>query len=95
MHVSDSGNHVSLNSLGLPFAQIQAIDAAVRSAVRAGDHGPSELYMDDRFFHSLKWQYGFEKNAEPSFPYLAPMSVEPCHYVPISIQRVLENLQEA
>jgi hypothetical protein len=46
MHLSTSGNHVSLNSLGLPFAQIQAIDSAVRAAIRHGQHKPAELYMD-------------------------------------------------
>jgi hypothetical protein len=94
MHRSEVGNHVSLNSLGLPFAQVQAIESAARAAIRLGEHEPAELYMDDRFFHSLKWRYGFNKNAERSFPYLAPMSDEPCHYVPSSFDRVMKNLED-
>ena len=93
IHVSRSGNHISLNSLGLPFAQLQAIDGAVRSAIRVGDHRPSELYMDDHFFHSLKWQHGFDKNKEPIYPYLAPMIGYPCEYVLGSFQWVIDNLQ--
>src|SRR5215204_3444269 len=93
MHVSPSGNHVSLNSLGLPFAQLQAIEHAVRAAIRVGDHRPAELYLDDHFFHSLKWQYGFEKHKEPIFPYLAPMAHQPCEYVLSSFRRVIDHLQ--
>jgi len=33
-HISASGNHISLNSLGLPFAQLLAIDDAARTAIR-------------------------------------------------------------
>lgn len=93
MHVSHSGNHISLNSLGLPFAQLQAIEHAARSAIRAGDHGPSELYMDDQFFRSLKLRYGFDKRKEPVHPYLAPMADHPCKYVLSSFRRIIDNLQ--
>lgn len=92
-NVSRAGNHISLNSLGLPFAQLQAIESAVRSAIRVGEHGPAELYMDDQFFHSLKWRYGFEKHKEPIYPYLAPMVGSPCEYVLCSFQRVIDNLK--
>ncbi|MCE9592490.1 MAG: hypothetical protein K8S99_18440 [Planctomycetes bacterium] len=34
LHISDTRNHVSLNSLGLPFAQLQAIERAAREAIR-------------------------------------------------------------
>jgi hypothetical protein len=93
MHVSGAGNHISLNSLGLPFAQLQAIERAARSAIKVGDHGPAELYMDDHFFHSLKWRYGFDKHKEPIYPYLAPMTAHPCEYVLSSFRRVIDNLQ--
>jgi hypothetical protein len=94
MHSSAGGNHISLNSLGLPFAQIQSIDAAVRRAIRHGEHDPAELYLDQQFFHSLKWRYPFDKNAEPSYPYSAPMSDGPCRYVPMSIKRLMDNLDD-
>jgi len=93
MHVSRAGNHISLNSLGLPFAQLQAIERAARSAIRVGDHGPAELYMDYNFFNSLKWRHGFDTHKEPIYPYLAPMADRPCEYVLSRFQRVIDNLQ--
>lgn len=93
MHVSSSRNHISLNSLGLPFAQLQAIEHAARTALRVGDHVAAELYMDSHFFHSLKWDHKFDKNKEAAHPYLAPMSDHPCEYVLFSFQRAMDNLQ--
>ena len=57
IHVCD--NHISLNSLGVTFAQIMAIDRAVRRAIKKGIHGPSDIYMDHHFFNSLRFEYGF------------------------------------
>jgi hypothetical protein len=94
MHVSSAGNHISLNSLGLPFAQLQAIEQAARGAIKAGKHGPAELYMDDHFFHSLKWQYGFEKHKEPVYTYSAPMADHPCEYVLSSFRRAIDHLRD-
>lgn len=93
MHVSASGNHISLNSLGLPFAQLQSIEAAARSAIRRGEHEPADLYLDRDFFNSLSWRYGFEKHQEPRSDYLAPMTSTACTYVRIGLQRVLDSLE--
>ncbi|KRA61789.1 hypothetical protein ASD79_06680 [Caulobacter sp. Root655] len=93
MHVSVSGNHVSLNSLGLPFAQLQAIEAAARTSIRNGEHAPADLYLDRDFYNSLNWCHGFEKQLEPRSHYLAPMASTPCTYIPISLRRVLDNLK--
>lgn len=79
-HISASGNHLSLNSLGLPFAQLQAIESAVRVAAKSGLHGFADIYMDDHFFHSLKWKQEFDKNARAEFPYAAPLAGCPCAY---------------
>lgn len=92
LHRSASGGHISLNSLGLPFAQLLSIDDAVRSAIRSGKHGPHQLYMDDLFFHSLRFKYEFDKHAQPSACYQPPMSSVPGKYYYTSTQIVLENL---
>jgi hypothetical protein len=34
--MSSVGNHISLHSFGLPFAQLQAIECAARIAIKAG-----------------------------------------------------------
>lgn len=95
MHHSTAGNHVSLNSLGLPFAQLLAIDEAARCAIRSGAHGPYELYVDDFFFHSLHFRHSFDKHLEPSAPYYAPMSSIIGKYYCTSCKTVLENLDNA
>ena len=95
IHTSRSGNHISLNSLGLPFAQLLAMDDAVRSAIRAKRHQPSELYMDEHVYHSLRFRHGFEKHLEPHAPYSSPMSETPGEYFFMSADRVLSNLEDA
>ncbi|QLC23968.1 hypothetical protein HFP57_02250 [Parasphingopyxis algicola] len=94
IHRSVSGNHISLNSLGLPFAQLQSIESAARKAIRAGEHDPAQLYMDDHFFRSLRMKFEFDKDKEPKNPYLAPMSSDPGEYVRSSFSRVIDNLKE-
>lgn len=92
-HRSTTGAHISLNSLGLPFAQLLAIDEAARHAIRSGSHGAHELYVDDMFFHSLRFKYGFEKHDQPSAPYTAPMSTAPGRYYCTSVESILANLE--
>ena len=93
IHVSSAENHISLNSLGLPFAQLQAIEHAARSAIKQCKHGPAELYMDDQFFRSRRLQYSFDKQKEPIHPYRVPMASRPCAYALSSFQRIVDNIQ--
>ncbi|MCV2357316.1 hypothetical protein LNV09_24490 [Paucibacter sp. B2R-40] len=95
IHRSTAGGHVSLNSLGLPFAQLLAIDEAARGAIRSKEHFPFELYVDEMFFHSLRFKYGFDKHAQPSAPYIAPMSSTPGKYYCTTAQVLLENLDSS
>jgi hypothetical protein len=93
MHVSN--NHISLNSLGLPFAQLLAIENAARGAIRAGLHAPADLYMDEDFFHSLSFRYEFAstKNEKPRNSYQTPMGTGPNAYFYLSLEEVLGNLK--
>jgi len=93
IHHSKSGNHISLNSLGLPFAQLQAIEHAARQAIRVKEHQPFQLYMDTTYFNSLRWTLDAEKHLEPRFPYLAPMTHTACEYVCSDFSRVLDRLE--
>lgn len=92
LHTSKAGNHISLNSLGLPFAQLLAIDEAARKAIRVGLHPPSELYIDEQFYHSLRFRYGFDKHAQPQAPYSSPMSSVSSSYFYVDCNSVLSNL---
>ncbi|MBU3077824.1 hypothetical protein [Sphingomonas quercus] len=80
LHISEFRNHISLNSLGLPFAQISLIEAAARRAIRAGEHARMEIYMDEDLFHSLRFEDYERKSTWPSGPYKPKMSPEPGRY---------------
>lgn len=75
LHISKSQNHISLNSLGLPFAQINLIESAARRAIRAKEHAAVELYVDEDLFLSLRFAAYDTKKGWPSAAYqpkLAP-----------------------
>lgn len=92
-HISSSGNHLSLNSLGLPFAQLLSIDSAVRDAIRSKIHEPHDLYMDADFYHSLQFSFEFEKNEKPQAQYQNPMTNDTSFYFYNSSQTILNNLR--
>lgn len=80
LHISRAQNHISLNSLGLPFAQIALIEGAARKAIRAGEHPPMEIYMDSDLFHSLMFKNYERKEHWRSAPYKPKMTSEPGSY---------------
>jgi hypothetical protein len=80
LHVSASKNHISLNSLGLPFAQIMQIEAAARTAIRRGEHQRYELYLDEDFFRSLQFSDYKYREKVRSAPYKPKMTKEPGSY---------------
>ena len=93
VHISSRKNHVSLNSLGIPFAQLMAIDSSVRAAIRAKEHARFELYLDEHFYNSLRFRFEFDKRARRKYAYSAPMMDVGSHYYCAQLQEVLENLQ--
>jgi hypothetical protein len=90
--ISSSGNHLSLNSLGLPFAQLQAIEQSARAAIKNKIHTPQELYMDEHFYRSLKFRYPFRKNEKPRAYYRNPMTGGESTYFYGSCQDFLGHL---
>jgi hypothetical protein len=95
LHISSSKNHISLNSLGLPFAQLMAIEAAARRAIKEGVHAPAELYMEEDFFHSLSFKYEFakDKNDHPKNRYQSPMATGETFYFYSDYQTIKDNLR--
>lgn len=79
-HTSPAGNHISLNSLGLPFAQIMLIENATRRAISQGEHGRYDVYMDEDFFYSLQFADYEARETVRSAPYKQKMSSEPGRY---------------
>ncbi|QGX39762.1 hypothetical protein [Permianibacter aggregans] len=93
LHISPSKNHICLNSLGLPFAELLAIENAVKAAIKGGIHPPEEVYMDEQYYHSLRFRYDFEKNLKPSNEYKALMKAEAPHYFYSSLDVLLNNIE--
>jgi len=92
LHISESRNHISLNSLGIPFAQLKDIEETARKAIKEEIHIRFELYMDEQYYHSLKYKRGFEKNAGASNMYQTKMIGKPCKYYYSSLSNMLSNL---
>lgn len=92
VHASPAGHHVSLNSLGLPFAQLLGIDQAAHRAIREKRHAPYELYLDELFHRSLQWRYGFDRDGQPTGTYDAPLSLHPGRYYCMNLDGVHANV---
>ena len=93
LHISESMNHISLNSLGLPFAQLMAIHNSARLAIRAGIHRPSELYLDAQFLNSLRFRFRFDRDSLEKYEYHDKMMSSRGNYYCIEWEKLLENLE--
>lgn len=93
LHISQSKNHICLNSLGVPFAELLAIESAAKSAIKNGKHGPSELYMDEQYYHSLNFEFEYGKNDKPKNTYRAIMKTEVPNYFYASCNDIMLNLR--
>jgi hypothetical protein len=96
LHISSTKNHICLNSLGVPFAELLAIQDAVKVALRSSIHPPMQVYMDEQFYHSLqfKYEYEYEKNKKPKNSYVAIMKSQQPNYFYASCDVLIENLRE-
>lgn len=94
LHTSATGNHICLNSLGLPFSQLKSIEAAARKAIKQSVHARSELYMDENFFRSLSLSYEFKKESCGRNSYQEPMTGADSHYRFAECRTILENLRK-
>ena len=94
IHISKTNNHICLNSLGVPFAELLAIESAAKAAIKSGVHPPMQVYLDEQFYHSLKLKYKFKKNDKPKNKYSAIM--KPCkpNYFYSSCDILIENLDD-
>lgn len=94
LHRSDSGNHICLNSLGVPFAELLAIESAARLAIRNGVHEPAQLYMDEQYYHSLRLEYKFDKSNKPKNSYSAIMKPYDSFYFYNSANNLLAHIRD-
>ena len=93
LHQSISGHHICLNSLGLPFAQLQAIDKAVKEAVKAGRHQYAELYLDVPFYRSLQLRSDYVGRQAVQHSYRTKMMSSDGYYYCGVCQELIDNLR--
>lgn len=93
-HISTAKNHISLNSLGLPFAQLMSIEKAARTAIHENVHGSAEIYMDATFFRSLRFVFEFEKNSCSHNAYCEPLTGGRGTYFFANCDLILRNLRK-
>lgn len=80
LHISKMQNHVCLNSLGVPFAELLAIESAAKKSIKAGIHPPMQVYLDEQYYLSLNFKYGFGKTDKPKNYYSAIMKSHQTSY---------------
>ena len=94
LHISDTKNHICLNSLGVPFAELLAIENSAKLAFKSGIHPPMQLYMDEQLYHSLRFKYEFKKNEKPNNTYEAIMKSHEPKYYYSSLDVIIDNLEK-
>jgi hypothetical protein len=94
LHVSTGGNHISLNSLGLPFAQLLSIERTARAAVGQRIDEPAELYIDSTFFRSIRFAFKFDRDAVAHNAYREPLMGEDGIYYYAACRHLLDNLAD-
>jgi hypothetical protein len=94
LHISKNQNHICLNSLGVPFAELLAIESAAKSAIKSGVHPPMQLYLDEQFYHSIQFKYEFKKNDKPKNSYSAIMKSSEPSYFYSSCDVLIENIDD-
>jgi hypothetical protein len=66
--------------------------AAVRGALRAREHAPTDIYMDTTLFLSLRLRREFDREGLPRHKYDSQLSTEES-YVCIGMDEALSNLR--
>ncbi|MGD9685783.1 MAG: hypothetical protein AB7U43_02280 [Desulfobacter sp.] len=93
LHISESNNHICLNSLGTPFEQLQSIEKAARQAIRDSVHDGAEIYMDEQFFFSISFNHKFDRHGLAHNPYRSSMMNSVSAYYYSSCQNLIDNLK--
>lgn len=93
LHISKSKKHISLNSLGIPFAQLMEIEKTVREAIKADEHPPAELYLDSQYYRSLNYKTKFKTNAVRHHTYQSKVIGKQCEYYYSTVHDIFTNLE--
>lgn len=94
LHVSGAGNHISLNSLGIPFADLLAIELAAKHTIKQGRHKRMQLYMDRSFYLSLKFKSEFKRDEQRCYVYESKMKSANSQYYANDIKTIQDALHK-
>ena len=94
LHISETQNHICLNSLGIPFAELMSIEKAARKSIENEVHEPSELYLDEKFYNSLNFDFSFRnKNRGNKKKYESKMTSTDSFYYYDTCQNILNSIK--
>ncbi len=94
LHISKTKNHVSMNSLGVPFAELLAIETTAKKSIKSHAHPPSELYIDGQYFNSIKFNYKAKGGASSVHEYTPIMKGDVSNYYCASLDSIMSALEE-
>lgn len=89
LHISKSKNHICLNSLGTPFAQILEIEKSVKT-----NKEKFELYLTSDYFSSIKFKYDFYKAEHTRKTYVSKIADRESVYYCFSYENLISNLRD-
>lgn len=93
LHISDSKRHISLNSLGIPFAQLQAIDLKVHKLIKKSESWSHNIYLDSDLFYSLKFPENFSNEGnQAKHHYLSPLEKARGTFHCFNYERLAKNI---
>ena len=92
--VSQTKNHVCLNSLGAPFADLKSIDEAARRAYKENPVA-CDLYLDELYFNSLRLDSKFKQTISDWNSYTMYISRTRAWYARVSCDEILKNVKPA
>ena len=93
LHISNTKNHVCMNSLGVPFAELLAIESTAKQSIKSGVHPPSELYLDEQYFHSMRFKIDAKGGASSVHEYKPIMKGSSSNYYCASLDVLMTSIE--
>jgi hypothetical protein len=91
IHISEKQNHICLNSLGAPFADLKNIEDEARKNIKRERHEGHELYLDLSYFQSLNLKFRHKKHLKEKFTYISSISQAESEYVCVELSDMEES----
>jgi hypothetical protein len=91
-HISESENHVCLNSIGAPFADLFAIEESARQVHKEMEK-TCDLYLDESYFKSLKLNAKFRQSVLDWHSYNSRLRKAEAWYACVTCDEILQNLK--